>query len=214
VEINFLTSKILLTGGFGFLGSQLHRKLLEKGAPAKNIYIPKAEECDLRLLENCIAAVSSKDVVIHAAAVTGGGEFHAKNPGKIFYDNLIMGVQLMEAARLEGVKKFISIGSAAEYPADAPSPLKEEYLWQGFPGKLHAPYAFAKLMLLVQGQAYRAQYGFNAVHLIMANMYGPGDSLTNRYVIPSLIEKISRAAKENLPFIEVWGTGEAKRDKG
>ncbi len=212
MDIDFSVSKILLTGGAGFLGGHIHKKLLERGVPGENIHIPKVGECDLRAFENCLIAVRSKDIVIHAAGVTGGGEFHAKNPGEIFYDNLIMGVHLMEAARLNGVKKFISIGSAAEYPANAPSPMKEEYLWQGFPGELHASYAFAKLMLLTQGQAYKAQYGFNAIHLIMANMYGPGDSLISRYVIPSLIEKISKAQKENLPFIEVWGTGAAKRD--
>ena len=207
-----IKGKILVTGRHGFLGRFLVKKLLEKGIPESSIFTPRSHELDLRIFKNCLAAVEGKDLVIHAAAVTGGSEFHRNNPGKIFYDNLMMGVQLMEASRVAGVKKFVSLGSVTEYPENAPLPLSEASLWQGPLESLHAPYSFAKLISLVQGEAYRREYSFHAIHLILTNMYGPGFSGEKRYVIESLITKIMdvKTKKENV--LEVWGTGNAKRE--
>jgi GDP-L-fucose synthase len=204
--------KILVTGGGGFLGPHVIRRLEECGVPEKNIFAPRSKDLDLRLLENCRQAVADRDIVIHLAGVTGGIEFHRQNPASIFYNNLMMGVQIMEAAREAGIGKFVTIGSATEYPEHAPLPFKEEDLWRGFPEPLHAPYTIAKKMLLVQAQAYRRQYGFNAIHLLMTNMYGPGDKLNSSFVIPSLIRRIWQAKQKRQSFIEIWGTGNPTRD--
>ena len=213
--INFWDNKkILITGASGFLGKHLVKNLLEKRRVAKrNLFLPKAQGLDLRNWEDCKKAVKGQDIVIHLAAVTGGIEFHKLNPGRIFYDNIIMGLQLMEAARQEKIEKFAAIGSATEYPENLISPLKEDKLWQGYPQEIQAPYALAKKILLVQSQAYRQQYSFNAVHLLLTNVYGPGmDFENNSYVIPALMKKIRDARKIGKKFINVWGTGKPKRD--
>jgi len=211
--MNLRSKKILVTGGAGFLGKHVVRKLVEHGVPEGNIAVPQAEDCDLRFVENSRRAVRGNDVVVHLAGVTGGIEFHRQHPASVFYDNLMMGVQLMEAAREKGVEKFVTIGSATEYPERAPLPFKEETLWDGFPEKLHAPYTVAKKMLLVQAQAYRKQYNFNATHLLLTNMYGPGEKIEETsFVIPMLIKRIGEAKKTGANFIDVWGTGRATRD--
>ena len=213
--INFWQNKkILVTGADGFLGKHLINNLLKKRRVSpNNLFLPKAEDLDLRNWENCKKAVHGRDIVIHLAAVTGGIEFHKLNPGRIFYDNIIMGIQLMEAARQEKVGKFVVAGSATEYPADLASPLKEDELWQGYPQETHAPYGLAKKILLVQAMAYRRQYNFSAIHLLLTNVYGPGmDFENNSYVIPALIKKIRNAKKTGKKFINVWGTGKPKRD--
>jgi GDP-L-fucose synthase len=203
---------ILVTGGAGFLGSWVVRELIKRGVPEAHISVPRSGETDLRIESNCKEAVQGKNVVIHVAALTGGIGFHAKRPGEIFYDNLMMGVQLMEAARRHGIKKFVSIGSATEYPANAPTPYREDDLWKGRPDRAHFPYSMAKLMMLVQGQAYRTQYGFNAIHLMPNNMFGPGEKFESGFVIPSIMKKIIDAKKDGDPFITLWGTGRAKRE--
>jgi GDP-L-fucose synthase len=205
--------KILVTGGKGFIGKHVVDNLIKKrNVPKENIFVPAFEEYDLRELENCKKAVKNQNIVIHLAALTGDIELHKLYPGRIFYDNIMMGVQLMEAARVAGVEKFVGIGSVTAYPEKASSPLKEEQLWDGYPAKIHAPYGFAKKMLLVQGQAYREQYGFNAIHLLLTSVYGPGTNLQSGYVISSIIDRIQKAKKENKNLIEVWGTGKPIRD--
>lgn len=206
--------KILVTGGAGFLGSFVIKELLKKGVPKKNLTIPRSRINDLRLMENCQKAVRSKDIVIHLAGNVGGIGYNRIKPGELFYDNMIMGIQLMEAARLAGVKKFIALGTICAYPKITPVPFSETALWNGYPEETNAPYGLAKKMLLVQAQAYRQQYGFNAIYLLPTNLYGPGDNFNPQksHVIPALIKKVADAKKERKRNIEVWGTGKASRE--
>lgn len=210
--MNLENKKILLTGGSGFLGKCVEKELLKKSP--KDILIPRSCVCDLRDMENCLRAVEDRDVVIHLAGNVGGIEYNQKYPATLFYENLIMGAQLMEAARLACVSKFVTIGTICSYPKFTPVPFKEEGLWNGYPEETNAPYGLAKKMLLVQGQAYRKQYGFNAIYLLQVNLYGPGDNFhpEHSHVIPALIRKIAEAKETNKPFIEIWGTGEASRE--
>lgn len=209
--IDLINKKILVTGGSGFLGSHLFKKLTERGVPENKIFIPRSSYLDLRKIDDCKRAVDGQNIIIHAAGITGNVEFHKTHPGAIFYDNLVMGVQLMEMARIAGVEKFITIGSATEYPLLAPMPLNEENLWIGPVEENHAPYTIAKKMLLVEAQAYRAQYKFDAIHLLLTNMYGPGEKIDGG-PIPSLIGRIADAKKMGVDSVVVWGTGNATRD--
>jgi GDP-L-fucose synthase len=204
--------KILVTGKAGFLGGHLVAALEDRGVPRGNIHCPKAEELDLRLKINCEKAVEGMDVVFHLAGVTGGIEFHVKNPGSIYYDNVTMGVELMEAARKSGVKKFITAGSATEYPQNAPAPFREADLWVGNLAPSHIAYTTAKKMLSIQALSYRAQYGFNAVHLLLTNLYGPRAPWAGDHVIPSTIRRIFEAKQKGEQTFEVWGTGKPTRD--
>jgi GDP-L-fucose synthase len=203
--------KIVLTGGAGFLGTHVFNKLIDRGVPRENIFIPRSADLDLRKIEDCERAVNGRQVVIHTAGVTGNAEFHKAHPGSIFYDNLTMGVQLMDAARRAGVEKFVTIGSATEYPLNVPMPLNEENLWLGPVEENHAPYTIAKKMLLVEAQAYRNQYGFNAIHLLLTNMYGPGEKIDGG-PIPSLIKRVADAKAAGNDSVAVWGSGNATRD--
>ena len=206
--------KILVTGGHGFLGTHLVKNLLEKrGVPEDNVYAPKREDLDLRVWENCQKAVKGRDLVLHLAAVAGGIGLNKAKPGELFYNNLMMGTQLMETSRQEGVKKFLGLATICAYPKFTPVPFKEENLWDGYPEETNAPYGLAKKMLLVQAQAYRQQYGFNATTLFPINMYGPSDNFDpeTSHVVPALIRKVAAAKKENKDFIEVWGTGKPTR---
>jgi GDP-L-fucose synthase len=203
--------RILVTGGNGFLGKHIINKLLKHGVRRSTIFAPHSGDLNLCRQADCETAVKNIDIVIHAAGITGNAEFHRSQPGRIFYENLIMGVQLMEAARLANVEKFITVGSAAEYPQKASMPLREQFIWSGFPEAIHAPYAIAKKMLLVQAQAYRAQYGFNAIHLLVTGMYGPGEKLDGG-PIPALITKVLQAKQNNERIITMWGTGKPTRD--
>lgn len=207
--------KILITGAHGFLGKYLVENLLEKRrVPKNNLFLPTIEELDLRRWENCLKAVKEQDIVIHLAAKVGGIGFNKEKPGELFYDNIIMGVQLMETARQAGVEKFVALGTVCAYPKFTSVPFKEENLWNGYPEETNAPYGLAKKMLLVQAQAYRQQYGFNAIYLLPVNLYGEGDNFDPKssHVIPALIRKVAEAKKENRNYIEVWGTGTPTRE--
>jgi GDP-L-fucose synthase len=204
----------MVTGGGGFLGQATVRRLEASGADA--IFVPRSKDYDLRTAEGIDHALEdgSPQLVIHLAAVVGGIGANRENPGRFFYDNAVMGIQLMERARLAGVEKFVTIGTVCSYPKYSPVPFREDDLWTGYPEETNAPYGLAKKMLLVQGQAYRAQYDFNSIHLIPVNLYGPGDNFDPRtsHVIPALIKKCLEARASGDPFIEVWGTGSATRE--
>lgn len=204
--------KMLVTGAGGFLGKHLVAALRDCGV--SQIYTPDSTDADLRIWECCKAVVTGSDVVIHLAAKVGGIGFNKKYPGELLYDNAIIGLQLMEAARQAGVQKFVAVGTVCAYPKFTPTPFKEDDLWNGYPEETNAPYGIAKKLLLVQAQAYRNQYGFNAIYLLPANMYGPGDHVNpeDSHVIPALIEKVKQAKRLNAPYIECWGTGSATRD--
>jgi len=214
MALDLRKKKILLTGGHGFLGQYVLEKLLARGVPEENIFMPTSQELDLVHLENCEKAVKGRDVIIHLAAVVGGIGANQAHPGKFFYDNAMMGLQLMESARQAGVEKFVGIGTVCEYPKITPMPFKEENLWNGPLDENTGPYAFAKKMLLVQGQVYRREYGFNAIHLLPINLYGPRDNFdpASSHVIPALIKKVVAAKESGASFIEVWGTGKASRE--
>jgi len=206
--------RVLVTGGGGFLGKVVVRRLKEAGA--RDVFVPRSREYDLRQGAEIHRALadSRPDVIIHLAAVVGGIGANRENPGRFFYENATMGIQLMEQARLAGVGKFVQIGTVCSYPKFTPVPFHEDDLWNGYPEETNAPYGLAKKMLLVQGQAYREQYGFNVIHLIPVNLYGPGDNFdpASSHVIPALIKKCVDAREEGAPFIEVWGSGSASRE--
>jgi GDP-L-fucose synthase len=206
--------KILVTGGGGFVGKHLLAAMRKRGLRDADIRIPRSREADLRVWENCVSAVSDVEVVIHLAALVGGIGFNRRNPGRIFYDNIIMGVQLMEAARRAGVKKFVQLGTVCAYPKIVPVPFREESLWDGYPEETNAPYGIAKKALLVQAQSYRSQYGFSAIYLLPTNLYGPGDNFDpeDSHVIPALIRKCVEAVRAGSAEIVLWGTGNASRE--
>jgi len=206
--------KILVTGGAGFLGSFLVEQLKSSGVNEEDIRIPRSKDVDLRRWENCVSAVKDMDMVIHLAARVGGIGFNRAYPATLFYDNAIMGIQLMEVARQEGVAKFVAVGTVCAYPKYTPVPFKEDELWNGYPEETNAPYGLAKKMLLVQSQAYRQQYGYNSIFLLPVNLYGPGDNFDpeSSHVIPALIRKFTDAVQNNKSEVEVWGTGKASRE--
>jgi GDP-L-fucose synthase len=206
--------RVMVTGGGGFLGSAVVRRL--RAAGATEIFVPRSRDYDLRTKEEIDRALAdgTPDLVIHLAAVVGGIGANRENPGRFFYENAIMGIQLMEQARLAGVAKLVTVGTVCSYPKHTPVPFREEDLWNGYPEETNAPYGLAKKMLLVQGQAYRAQYGFNVIHLVPVNLYGPGDNFdpASSHVIPALIKKCEDAIESDADHIDVWGTGSASRE--
>jgi len=206
--------KILLTGGNGFLGTFINANLKRKGVDDENLIIPRRKECDLRKWENCIKSVENVDIVIHLAAKVGGIGFNMENPGSLFYDNAIMGIQLIEAAKQENVEKFVAIGTICSYPKYTSIPFKEEDLWNGYPEETNASYGLAKKMLLIQTQAYKKEYDFNSINLLPVNLYGPGDNFNpdSSHVIPALIKKVYDAKKNGSNYISVWGTGTSTRE--
>lgn len=207
--------KVLVTGGAGFLGFFVVDRLIgERRVRQQNITIPRSAGADLRIWENCVKAVRNIDIVLHVAGRGGGIGYNRKFPGLLFYDNIVMNSQLMEASRQEAVEKFVGIGTVCSYPKYAAVPFKEEDLWDGYPEETNASYGLAKKMMLVQSQAYRQQYGFNSVHLLMVNLYGPRDhfNLEDSHVIPALLRKFLEAVENSQKEVAVWGTGKASRE--
>lgn len=206
--------RVTVTGGGGFLGSAVVRQLQQAGAT--DIFVPRSRDYDLRTRDGIDRTLADgrPDLLIHLAAVVGGIGANRENPGRFFYENAIMGIELMEQARLAGVGKFVQIGTVCSYPKFTPVPFREEDLWNGYPEETNAPYGLAKKMLLVQGQAYRQQYGFDVIHLIPVNLYGAGDNFdpASSHVIPALIKKCVDARESGEDHVDVWGTGSASRE--
>jgi len=206
--------RICITGGAGFLGRVVTRKLKERGV--SEIFIPTIEKYDLVNPESIdqMLSDSNPDIIIHLAAHVGGIGANREHPAEFFYDNLMMGVQLMHKAWQRGIEKFVAIGTVCAYPKFTPVPFKEDDLWIGYPEETNAPYGLAKKMLLVQSQAYRDQYGFNSIFLLPVNLYGPGDNfnLQSSHVIPALIRKCIEAESSGIDEIEVWGDGSPTRE--
>ncbi len=210
----FKTRRIVVTGGAGFLGGYVLAKLRERGC--ENILVPKVEDYDLVKMDDVRRMYDDMrpDVVIHLAAVVGGIGANREHPGKFFYENLMMGVQLIEQGRLRDIEKFVAIGTVCAYPKFTPVPFKEDDIWNGYPEETNAPYGLAKKMLLVQSQSYRQEYGFNSIFLLPVNLYGPRDNFdpAGSHVIPALIKKCVDAIDAGDDYIECWGTGSASRE--
>ncbi len=206
--------RVVVTGGKGFLGSYVVARLESHGA--KSIYAPDRAEYDLRQMDAVQRMYKDlrPDVIIHLAAVVGGIGANRERPGEFFYDNLMMGTQLMEVGRQKTLEKFVAIGTVCAYPKFTPVPFKEDDLWNGYPEETNAPYGLAKKMLLVQGQAYRQQYGFSSIYLLPVNLYGPRDNFdpSVSHVIPALIKRCIDARENGAPEIVVWGDGSPTRE--
>jgi GDP-L-fucose synthase len=214
LEIQFPYKRVVVTGGAGFLGRFVVEGLQKY--PGVQVTVPRSSEYDLVKEANVkrLLVDADPDLVIHLAAVVGGIGHNQKNPGRFFYDNLMMGTHLIEQSRLHGVKKFVAIGTVCAYPKFTPTPFKEDDIWNGYPEETNAPYGLAKKMMLVQSQSYREQYGFNSIFLLPANLYGPGDNfdLETSHVIPALIRKCVDARMYGAEFIEAWGSGQVSRE--
>jgi GDP-L-fucose synthase len=213
-KLDLSSKRILVTGGAGFLGQQVIAQLCAQGASPANITVPRSQDCDLRVLENCHKAVKNIDVIVHLAAHVGGIGLNQVKPAELFYDNLMMGTQLIHAAYQAGVGKFVCVGTICAYPKFTPVPFKEEDLWNGYPEETNAPYGVAKKALLVQLQSYRQQYGFNGIYLLPVNLYGPADNFKpeSSHVIPALIRKVHEAQIAGDKQIQVWGDGSPSRE--
>src|SRR5829696_694493 len=198
----------MVTGGAGFLGRCVVSRL--EAAGARNVFVPRSAQYDLREKDGIVRALADgrPDMIIHLAASVGGIGANRANPGTFFYENAIMGIQLLEQARLAGVEKVVTIGTVCSYPKFTPVPFQEDDLWNGYPEETNAPYGIAKKALLVQGQAYREEYGLNAIYLLPVNLYGPRDNFdpATSHVIPALIKKCVDAREQQKPFIECWGS--------
>lgn len=212
--LDLATKRICVTGGAGFLGTHLIRRLKEHGA--KEIFVPQYPEYDLVREADIIRMIDTAkpDIIIHLAAKVGGIGANREKPGEFFYDNLMMGVQLIHQSWLKGVEKFVAIGTICAYPKYTPIPFKEEDLWNGYPEETNAPYGLAKKMLLVQSQSYREQYGYNSIFLLPVNLYGPGDNFNpaSSHVIPALIRKYLEAKEQGANEIVAWGDGSPTRE--
>jgi GDP-L-fucose synthase len=206
--------RVVVTGGAGFLGSFVVEKLRQRGC--MQVYVPRSAEFDLRERDHIIRLYEQVQphIVLHMAAVVGGIGANQANPGRFFYDNAIMGIQLIEYARLAGVEKFVALGTICAYPKFSPVPFKEDDLWNGYPEETNAPYGLAKKMMLVQAQSYREQYGFNTIYLLPVNLYGPRDNfdLQTSHVIPALIRKFVEANESGAQDVVLWGDGSPTRE--
>ncbi len=213
--IDHANTRILITGGHGFLGSHIVDMLQNRyNVPREALCVPIHSEANLKDMETCKRLVHKNNIIIHCAAHVGGIGLLKEKPGEIMYDNVIMGFQLLEAARLEGIKKIVILGTTCSYPSSTPIPTPESSLWDGFPDPVTGYYGLAKKMLFVQADAYRKQYGLHYVGLLPTNIYGPGDNfdLAHSHVAAALIRKFIEAHTQNLPFVTVWGTGVATRE--
>lgn len=206
--------QILVTGGAGFLGKAVLNQLLTMGAEPEKIFVPRSAEHDLRCWEECQRVTAGRDIIVHLAAHVGGIGLNRVKPAELFYDNLIMGSQLIHAAYLAGVQKFVCVGTICAYPKFTPVPFNEDELWNGYPEETNAPYGIAKKALLTQLHAYRQQYNFNGIYLLPVNLYGPCDNFhpSSSHVIPALIRKVYEAQQSGQTFIEVWGDGSPTRE--
>jgi GDP-L-fucose synthase len=213
-NLDLKNKNIVVTGGAGFLGQQVINQLCQLGANKDKITIPRSRDLDLRVWENCQQIAQNQDIIIHLAAHVGGIGLNREKPGELFYDNLIMGTQLIHAAYQAKIEKFICVGTICAYPKFTPVPFKEEDLWNGYPEETNAPYGVAKKALLAQLQSYRQQYNFNGIYLLPVNLYGPGDNFNpqSSHVIPALIHKVYEAKKQGEKQLFVWGDGTPSRE--
>ncbi|MEL0590606.1 MAG: GDP-L-fucose synthase [Planktothrix rubescens PR222] len=213
-SLDLTNKRILVTGGAGFLGRQVVAQLLQSGADPNQIMIPRSREYNLCTLDACQKVVQGQDIVIHLAAHVGGIGLNLVKPAELFYDNLMMGTQLIDSAYRAGVKKFVCVGTICAYPKFTPVPFKEDDLWEGYPEETNAPYGIAKKALLVQLQSYRQQYGFNGIYLLPVNLYGPEDNFNPKssHVIPALVRKVYEAQKRGDKTLPVWGDGSPTRE--